>query len=904
MRQLFLLIALTFSILHGQAQSLRVVKDNIACAYGLKNEAGKWVVPASYPLISTTMEGYFLPKTEQFMGLLAPDGKQILPPEYLSISPAGGRFNILYPDQTGATTPKKINILMVKKGERYGLYHIQKARWIAPIEYYSIQMDGNATFILQGALPEEQYGVITTFVDTTGKIVFPPTRGTILPFGDRPRTLIGNYRDSEGVRGHAGIIDRKGNLICERKYDQLRICGMYGIAAKLEEKTGKIDWDGKELIPPRYFIPPLQYSTESISCLYGDDLIKISENNLWGLMRNDGTVVIEPQYEFLDKVNGWYANLENYGWKVKKNGKHGTVSQKGASVLEARYDTLVRLVTPKKREYWQGYEAAHDHFLGKKDGKYALIAGTGGEITPFQYTAWGAATWGLPNHYFLMDGLKVDAYDLTSLPARPVRSELVADQGKIVLYRIENQLIPFLSKGSGPDRRLCHHPDSIQYQGFGNTLIVHLWPRSYVFNALGKPTFPFEVISFQKNFASIIPLETRSRNQAFMNLASGKVFTDTIYCGFELTKAQLPHLWVLKSAKLKEPEAGKWVMIDTTGKQVLPGAYDQPFLPGDTINSYQNGLIGRMSTRDMKWLIPPRFLKMEWIGAHTLRVTGKDNLEGLYTSDGKELAPPIYESILPLCHFYPFYLNQNNKFDRKGWWQLKKGNTIQLISGTGTLISQPETVTKKLMDLTFEDVPGTEPYDCRFCIMVEMADSLKPNLRKSPQRTALWKLIMEQGNCLPVEKSNNAHGRPNQQTARLDFISDRAFSVAFYTPYNGFDMEMPVPGAGVTVWHNYLLTDKGLVQVSARDFFPDQAAFLREFTRILQSREDIDMGYCAAPEVYLEQVTRDFIFSRDGLMLKLAPSERTFGFYDLLIPWSKLRESEAGRRMADFFQGK
>ena len=77
------------------------------------------------------------------------------------------------------------------------------------------------------------------------------------------------------------------------------------------------------------------YSEVGFGCesadLFFDSAAAFKKNNKWGFVLDDGTVVIEPEYEDAKSFSNGYA-------AVKKNGKWGFINKKNEMIVEPKYD--------------------------------------------------------------------------------------------------------------------------------------------------------------------------------------------------------------------------------------------------------------------------------------------------------------------------------------------------------------------------------------------------------------------------------------------------------------------------------------------------------------------------------------------------------------------------------------
>lgn len=118
-----------------------------------------------------------------------------------------------------------------------------------------------------------------------------------------------------------GLMDNKGKIIVEPKYDD--IDDMYeGLAAvEIDGKWGYIDSKGKVVIEPTF----------DDAGPFNEGVAPVSEGyNKWGLINKDGKYVASPEYSIVS-----YA-MEGMAI-VSKDGKYGYINTKGKVVIDIKY---------------------------------------------------------------------------------------------------------------------------------------------------------------------------------------------------------------------------------------------------------------------------------------------------------------------------------------------------------------------------------------------------------------------------------------------------------------------------------------------------------------------------------------------------------------------------------------
>ena len=124
-----------------------------------------------------------------------------------------------------------------------------------------------------------------------------------------------------------GVIDNKGKLIVEIKYDDIEPMEIGCLSkVRIGDKFGYIDHNGKEVIESKYDY--LFYD--------GWDLILATKDSLTGFIDTNNNTVIDFKYE-LDTRMGFY----NRDFSLAKlNGKYGIINRQGKTLIDFIYDDI------------------------------------------------------------------------------------------------------------------------------------------------------------------------------------------------------------------------------------------------------------------------------------------------------------------------------------------------------------------------------------------------------------------------------------------------------------------------------------------------------------------------------------------------------------------------------------
>jgi len=286
-----------------------------------------------------------------------------------------------------------------------------------------IEMPQGYIALLFGSPVDGHWGII----DTKGNIVVEPRYDAIGEFAN------GRFWVEEN--GKQGIIDANGAVVVELKYDFIAYNPQSRIHSfRLAGLCGFMNDDGNHVIAP-------QYDAASRMTVWA--AVRIGD--LWGIINPQGEYIFEPQFKYIEQEN--MVHLAEDHAIVTKNGKQGVVAPDGRVVLDMICDEIsgfnAKGVSPACLDGLWGYvdlsgkwvipprydEAAAFGEAGyapvKMDGYYGMIDYSGNYLIE--------PVW--PDIHMAYSKYECSSYSWDSHPeAYHARSE----DGKIYYFDIEN----------------------------------------------------------------------------------------------------------------------------------------------------------------------------------------------------------------------------------------------------------------------------------------------------------------------------------------------------------------------------------------------------------------------------------------------------------------------------------
>ena len=219
---------------------------------GLINERGDTIIPFIYnglALLESSKGNYYKSTLNRRKGIVRKDGEVIFFPTFDRIK------NLDFP------------FVLIKENGKYGVYDIEKRKWVLPREYDSIKMDGEI-------LSAQKNGENLLFFDLSGNLQNIPNYDPTIHYNNN---LFGVREGNK-----KGVVNLKGELVLPIVYDSIQYLNTN---AFLVAKGNK--WElstGSEIIP-------IQYDNFNIT---QDGFLIVEKNGKKGLLNTNGQEVLPP----------------------------------------------------------------------------------------------------------------------------------------------------------------------------------------------------------------------------------------------------------------------------------------------------------------------------------------------------------------------------------------------------------------------------------------------------------------------------------------------------------------------------------------------------------------------------------------------------------------------------------
>lgn len=416
------------------AQELKIVKDNVNCTYGIKNDAGKWVINPDYVSIHKDELGYFRLKTGLTEGIASPKGKIILKAVFQYINHFHNQYIKKSERWESLATERFFQVWI---DGHSGLFD-SKGKEVFPIQYKTINSDEWPNIIL---IKEKDGRFYSSYADVFGKVHFK-TKGCLGYFNQGNFAVVGEeYTDHPYfAKGKAGLIKPNGKWFIPPTYDEIYFNTIqsynYPHSFKLikNDKTLLLDKNGDEIKGNSYKIHSRSHPNEDLTNLNPNKVYIIEENNLLGFMKGDGTLLIKPRFSKLER-KGYRLHPKPYWhwFAYDEQDRVGMITINGEIILEPLYESII------PRSYYEkqtnGSTIHRHHIVFTENGKYGLMSSEGDilvEATNDQYHYNGHSSDYLA---FFSKGTSLKAFLFNTYPAKPVELDLFVHTDHFALYK-------------------------------------------------------------------------------------------------------------------------------------------------------------------------------------------------------------------------------------------------------------------------------------------------------------------------------------------------------------------------------------------------------------------------------------------------------------------------------------
>ncbi len=653
-----LLFSVLFSIsLFAQPRKLKIVKDNIACLYGLKDDAGNWVVPANYIEIKGGYHNKYTVKQGEKWGLINDQGKFIIP--------------LMYDEIRGADY-SYLNGYIVLLNKKYGLLN-KNGKPILKTVYQKIDPLENFFRVTENSL----LGI----ADTNGIFIKPAYNYIEL---DNYRKIIKVITQTKTAKNQiiskTGYINFKNDTIIPIEYDAIWHTEQNGLFLQKNYRYCYIDKKGDTIFKPGARI--ITDNTRSGKMqIEPFDTIAVSYGKKWGLCTGQGKWISDTIYDELSIAYGRPTHESNLFWEIKVNGKMGYLNHSGKILIPPLYDNLeIFSWIYNASANYENINNENYLVIAENNNKTGILLPTGDTLLPLNYTPINFAQSLL---YFSNEN------EIFSLRTFDYQGNI---QENAILTKLE-----FFASLDDDEVILKDQERFIFAEYHKNSKKPYYYPENYHEGSIKlkrniyEVTYNYKTYYFDKNGKSVIdPLAGKEIVQeiGFNFLykdkngwygfadSSGKNLLDTLYTSIIYSSES--GLWVkLKSSskcrfsKTMEEYpynynycACNWARFNFVGKRIENFIYDLPSTKNNII--YTNEKAGIYDFKNQRFLIKPIYSNItQQYGINLFAGINSDTSFKMLFGDGKHVSKHDWKLLTPLTLRNP---SLSSKLNSKGYY--------------------------------------------------------------------------------------------------------------------------------------------------------------------------------------------------------------------------------------------
>jgi len=575
---------------------LQIVRDPIACAYGLKDANKKWVVPAQYQEIQVQQSGFFTFKEGDKWGILTRTGKSFIGAKY---------------DQINMLTPDRFVLVNKKVENSYtqnlmGIMDTSKV-WVLPQEFSSIQQLIKGRFLVvkttysKTAAPKHQ----STILEGNGTPLLPYFDGIILfKYNEQSVFLVGdNLVESSTLVGNVRFFSSEGKQLSDSTFDKATPCGDNYTVLK-NNKYGLFSAEGKPIVWPKYTFEKTLYNyCNALSCLHTHHQFVFSENGKKGILNGDWKVHLAPIYEKLIPI---YAQVQTvssarYFAYLSETNSYDLIDVNGKKLAEADTFMTKNIRLPKNNYYASDAYRVY-FFFGKrqdKDFKWGIMDEKGVVLIPatnstiiitsdFEGLLVESGNNGVPQMNRIL---------LTNANAAGYQAQAVTFKTKfdsIYLYQFEQQYYPLIYDQTQKMWRQEIYGNNLP-KNFGNLLLINGSNGGFIYDKSTNLATKVKSISLHSGG---LPTVQTAEGYNLIHPRLGLLFKEN--------HTQFNQQFVSKNRIWGMTEKGKWRLYDTLGVQRINGDFDAISYDWEAMIvqlNYKKGLLDE----NCKWVIQPLF---------------------------------------------------------------------------------------------------------------------------------------------------------------------------------------------------------------------------------------------------------------------------------------------------------
>ena len=859
---------------------VHVVRDPLACAYGLKNAEGKWIVPAQYQQLLLLDPGIFACQMDQKWGILKADGKKILPLKYDNVSVfEPGHYLVSDRISNGNYSLQRLGIL-----DSTGV-------WFLPQEFGHIGRMERGHYLLMKTDFSDKTGLRyqSSIANAKGVLLFPYINGCLLNrfhlaeiylAGD---AMMGSYTVSGNVR----FVNSEGKTISDSTFDMGMPCGENYIVTK-NNLYGLVNSEGKIVVAPKYYFEKENYDySNPLFCLHGDHQLIFIENGKRGILNGQWKETVPAVYDRIIPLNSnSFQFAKGRYLAYHQNKKSYDMLDDQGSVLASADTLLLRMFPVPKTSYYGIEQYKVLYFFGNRKGngfQYGVLNHEGNVQIPAEYETI------ISNDQQIIllaqnagseipKGYTISLHSLASSERK--RLDFLQKIGDIYMFADGETVYPlsFSNTRNCWEQTLYGANNPKQY---GNYTLMISQEGGLLYN---QKTNSFEKVKYIDLHSGYYPLVQTDKGVNLLHPKKGYLF--------KVPLQQINHQFSSNNRLWCQQANGKWKIFDTLGNIRIPDEFDGISYFWDTMIVQQNGRKGMLDA-GLKWIVKPIFSDLFpvaaqlYVGITPGRKVGVLNLAQPFLLDTTFTSfHPVFQDNESKKFIYSLEKNgQSYFFDRSG----KKLNTTEK-----AVITEHWTDSKNLVNDFLVAFNSEEKG------FLQAAKDLVYN-----QFYPYYLLNLQQNN-LTVSNGIRATNGNSPYTFKLEHGSSKNLSLQIKQRRASFpDIESMKPISHYSrqsetdffQMSNFIWRNNAWIKVEFDDLFNSKnGTYQRAIIEAIQSMPDLKID-CNEPTALYEGATQ-FSFQEEGI--KLYFFEGQHQAFELLLTRKQLQLIPSAKWILDW----
>ena len=824
---------------------LQIVRDPIACAYGLKNADKKWVVPAQYQEIQLQQSGFFTFKEGDKWGVLTRMGKVFIGAKYDQINMlTADRFVLVNKKVENSYTQNLMGIMDTSK------------IWVLPQEFSSIQQLIKGRFLVvktsysKTGLPKHQ----STILEGNGTPLVPYFDGIILyKFNEQSVYVVGdNLAESSTLVGNVRFFAPEGKQLSDSTFDKATPCGDNYTVLK-NNKYGLFSAEGKAIIWPKYEFEKYPYNySNALPCLHSHHQFIFIENGKKGILNGDWKVHLAPIYEKLITI---YAQVQTvssarYFGYLSETNCYDLIDVKGKKLAEADTIMTKNIRVPKTDYYAQDAYRIY-FFFGKRQVKgfnwgimdekgVVLVPATNATIlitNNFEGLLVESGNIGVPqvNRILLTEAIT------TGFKAQPVTFKAQLDS--IYLFQYEQNYYPLIYDQTQKMWRQEMYGYNLP-KSFGHLLLISGNMGGFIYDKSTNLATKVKNIDFYNGGLPAVQTEDG------MNLIHPR-----LRFLFKESHTQINQQFASKNRIWGQTMKGKWRIYDTLGVQRVASEFDAISYDWEALivqEKWKKGLLDE----NCKWVIQPLFTDLFLFTKNVYVGVTSTSKVAVIKLTNPTIIDTSYSSFIPL-----YYSGDGNVV----YYSLEKNGKTNCCDKDGKLVSQSKK--EILMNHWTEE----SSYNFFYIQCAEYAQkSILQNHRELVYDyfyPTYWNQIQRNKSAVINGIRGTSYGENKQFKA--EFVTSKAISLSITEPPT-VQLDYGKNSGGSTGYleiSNWVFQSDGTSKkVAFTDLFnTNSPVYQKIIVEAIQDNPDIRID-CNKPD-FLFSGAQQFSFHKDGIKL-------------------------------------